>query len=111
VAGDKVRDIVAGWAEQIGGIDPLPRARINRTPTGGLEMILSVTIDGTPQILTCPVRTGPPEEGPQGLVWGVIRIAPGVYKITPSLNAIGVLHAFVTIVGVPEVPAWDGRQQ
>jgi hypothetical protein len=110
MAGNEVMDIVAVWAETIGGSDR-PTARVNKTPSGGHELILSVTLDGSPKVLTCPVRLGQSQEGTQGLVWGAVRIAPGAYKITPSLHAIGVLHAFVTLVGVPEIPAWDGRQQ
>ena len=38
--------------------------------------------------------------------WHLIQLGPGVWEVSPSLLVPGQIHAFVTLVGVPEPPPW-----
>lgn len=39
--------------------------------------------------------------------WGLVRLGPGVWDIAKSIFAEGQIHAFVTIVGVPDPAPWE----
>jgi hypothetical protein len=41
--------------------------------------------------------------------FGVEKICPGMWEMTPSLNVPGLIHAFVTLYDVPEAPPWESR--
>jgi hypothetical protein len=45
-----------------------------------------------------------PREKPTA--WGMERLGPGVWSLEPSLVIPGLLHAFITLVDVPEPPPW-----
>ena len=62
----------------------------------GLEYDLPISEDGP--IASC---AGELE------VFGVERIAPGMWSLTPSLNAPGVIHAFIVLYGLPEPAPWE----
>lgn len=41
--------------------------------------------------------------------FGADRIAPGVWALTPSLNAEGAIHAFIVLYDVPEPAPFERR--
>lgn len=38
--------------------------------------------------------------------WQLLRLGPGVWTVLPSVHVPGQLHAFLTIINVPEPPPW-----
>ena len=54
--------------------------------------------------LPVPVRFGEQVIDPTGVLvsFGVERIGPGVWAMTPSLNVAGLVHGFVVLYEVPE---------
>lgn len=38
--------------------------------------------------------------------WQFVKLGPHTYDVLPSIHIPGELHAFVTLICVPEVPAW-----
>ena len=39
--------------------------------------------------------------------WPLLRLGPGVWDVPTSIFVEGQIHAFVTLVGVPEPPPWS----
>lgn len=39
--------------------------------------------------------------------FGIDKICPGVWNLTPSFNVPEAIHAFVTIYGVPDPAPWE----
>ena len=39
--------------------------------------------------------------------WQLMKLGSSVWEITPSLNISGQIHAFVTLVGVPDPAPWE----
>lgn len=58
--------------------------------------------------ITLPVGTGQPVIGEDGdlVTFGLEEITEGVWKLTPSLNIPGIIHAFVVLYGVPNPAPW-----
>jgi hypothetical protein len=108
-ARDDVQLITPRWSER-------PNADDLFEPTGyverdGEEWILYLFIDCEPYRM--PVHAGEPEgevvdvaPGTKGWAemkrYGLSRLGPGVWRLTPSLWAPGVLHAFIVLCDVPE---------
>lgn len=42
--------------------------------------------------------------------WQLVRLGPGVWDISPSVHVPGQLHAFLTLVDVPEPAPWSSAQ-
>lgn len=59
---------------------------------------------GRPYSLTFPVRVGDPvvEECGVMMAWGLRRLGPGTWAVAPSIDAPGVVHAYVVLCEVPE---------
>lgn len=57
------------------------------------------------------VATGEPtfNEHDELTAFGAEVIAPGVWALTPSLNAEGLIHGFVVLYGVPDPAPWEQR--
>jgi hypothetical protein len=79
---------------------------------GGLELVLVIeTDDNRRPILGFPIGEGPavydglPEKGKM-VRWGLRKLGPTVWMVQPSIVVPGALHAFVTIVEVPEPAPW-----
>jgi len=78
---------------------------------GGLELLLVFTSDQNRRIPFGfsivdgePVYVGDPKDGKM-VSWGMRRLGPTVWMVSPSIIIPG-LHAFVTIVEVPEPAPW-----
>ena len=41
--------------------------------------------------------------------FGLRKICPGLWTLTPSLNIPGAIHVFVTLYAVPEPAPWESR--
>lgn len=50
---------------------------------------------------------GPPRFGPGFSVWSLLKIEPSTWQIVPSVHFRGYLHAFVTLVEVPDPAPWE----
>lgn len=61
--------------------------------------------------LPMPICTGKPQFAPDGelTAYGAERITTGIWSITPSLNAVGFVHAFLVLYDVPEPAPWERR--
>jgi len=59
-----------------------------------VQQFIDLNFDGFPE-------DGPP---PRFLMY---RLGPGVWKVTPSVVVPGMLHAYLTIIGVPEPLPWQ----
>lgn len=101
-----VLDLVLTWADKIGKAGT---AKVN-----GKELIFAAKNHrGVFVMLTTPIHLdGEPEEGdpekgvPPRFVF--FRLGPGVWKLAPSVLTEQ-LHAYLTIVNVPESPPWATR--
>lgn len=84
-------DLVVGWLD------------------GEIVLILGLG----PDIPFVPIRVqmGQAAFGEHGelVAFGVERIAPGLWSMTPSLNLEGGIHAFVVLYGVPDPAPWERR--
>lgn len=58
-----------------------------------------------------PVVAGRPQLDERGYVmaYGASCVTAGVWAITPSLNALGLIHGFVVLHGVPDPAPWERR--
>jgi hypothetical protein len=61
--------------------------------------------------LPLPVQSGEPVVDQDGelLAYGAERVTASVWAITPSLNAVGLIHAFIVLHGVPDPAPWERR--
>lgn len=58
--------------------------------------------------LPMPVRHGAPEiDRGQIVNYGLSRIVPGVWALSPSLNVEGLIHGFVMLYDVPDPAPWE----
>lgn len=48
-----------------------------------------------------------PHDKPEA--WGLEQLGPGVWSVEPSVIIPGLLHAFVTMVNVPEPAPWSKK--
>jgi hypothetical protein len=55
------------------------------------------------------VRRGEPEINDEGqlMTFGSERLDGGVWMLNPSLSLPGILHAYLTVYGVPDPAPWD----
>jgi hypothetical protein len=60
--------------------------------------------------LPMPVKAGQPQIRREPAVeleaYGAELVSPGVWSLAPSLNAEGLIHAFVVLYGVPDPAPW-----
>lgn len=58
-----------------------------------------------------PLELGPARLGPGGEIaaFGAQRITDGVWAMFPSLNAVGLIHGFCVLYGVPDPAPWERR--
>jgi hypothetical protein len=93
------------WSETI-MVDPRPEPLccVRPDPAGGHSAVLRVTRrDGRTETLGFPVRVGTPVgEGAAMKSWGLSRLGPGVWAVSPSIHQPGLLHAYVVLCDVPE---------
>lgn len=61
-----------------------------------VQVMLPFNLDGL-------ILDGPP---PRFVLY---KLGPGVWKLAPSVTVPGMLHAFITIVGVPDPAPWETR--
>lgn len=81
-------------------------AKVQQTSTGLVVSFLVRLTDGTCRSFAFPAVIGEPIAG----VWGLAQLGPGVWAVSPSFHARGVmagdppgdLHTFITLVNVPE---------
>ena len=77
---------------------------------GFVDGRLQLVIDGCDFVFPISVHSGDPEITDEGdVTYGATRITSGVYALTPSLNAVGILHAFIVLYDAPEPAPWDQR--
>lgn len=77
--------------------------------------------DGVPDTFVVPVNLGGDyiENGPGGRTWSFVKTAPGVWRVSPSINVLvsrdtvagahaeqSIWHQTPTVVGVPEPEPW-----
>ena len=105
------------WTPSVMGSKLLCAASIVRE-NGGLTLLIGLHDQQLHQhLFSFPCRVGGPDpitwakQGDALTRWGLSRLGPGVWSIDPSVIVAGELHAFVTLVDVPEpapfVPAGD----
>ena len=74
----------------------------------GDELVLLCGPDFPP--FAIPVSTGQMQvENDELTAYGAERITRDVWAITPSLNAVGIIHGFVVLHGVPDPAPWERR--
>lgn len=61
--------------------------------------------------LPLPVELDGPKIGEEGELqaFGAELVTPGVWALNPSLNAQGLIHAFIVLYGVPDPAPWERR--
>jgi hypothetical protein len=120
-----VLDIVVRWSETLGdhgdsdhGAPSSPvldgdwtrgTAKVMKEAGGSLLLLFTRNHLRRPISLSLPVHfDGDPIAGtqPRFILW---RLGPHVWKLAPSV-ATPVLHAYVTIVDVPEPPPWEKKE-
>lgn len=69
----------------------------------GKNLLLSYNVRVNP---FSPVHSGLREQ-PES--WGMEQLGPGVWALEPSVVIPGVIHAFITIVNVPEPSPWSNK--
>lgn len=99
-------DIVASWSERVME-DPRPAVAFvaPRTPKlDGWDLVLKVLTPEGPRPMTVPIVIGEVRQMEDDQEeWGLIRLGPGVWKLSPSIiSGDKVLHGYVTLVDVPE---------
>ncbi len=57
------------------------------------------------QVMLEPHLDGQPEDGPP-VRFVLFPLGPSVWKLSPSLTVPSVVHAYLTLVGVPEPAPW-----
>lgn len=74
---------------------------------GSLTILLGPKFPALP----IPVEVDGPRLDERGglACFGVEPIAPGVWALTPSLNAQGLIHAFVVLYEVPSPAPWERK--
>ncbi len=102
---DPICQLFIRWQDDIKGSD-------------GIELVCG-WVDGElvlflgPDFPPLPVRieTGPfqLDENDAVKTFGADKITTGVWAINPSLNAEGLIHAFLVLYGVPEPAPWERR--
>ncbi len=61
-------------------------------------------------MLPMPIEIGAPKiEADELLAYGATKVTDGVWALSPSLNAEGLIHAFVVIHNVPDPAPWERR--
>lgn len=69
-------------------------------------VICALNADGHADLIGAPISPGSgPTETPRR-TWGFGRTAPGVWQVSPSINA-GFWHETPAVIGVPEPPPWE----
>lgn len=111
---DPVLHLVLPWAEDT--TDPRPEhvAKIVRQADGTLDLNLWLRgqrPDGSPLpnrlSYHVPIRVGPADwpdpSNPASIrTWGLERIGPGVWVVSPSVWQFGLFHAYIVLRDVPE---------
>jgi len=79
-------------------------------------MLLFPQKDGPPFAIQCPVKGGEPDGEPvkrgdtvigyRMRRWGLRRLGPGVWELSPSIHEKGLVHAYVVLCDVPEPAPW-----
>lgn len=95
----EVAEWCAGAAEQFGD------------PSGMLYGELTLLLGPALPLFPLPVGAGQYELNEFGelMAYGVVRVASDVWAIAPSLNAEGLIHAFIVLYGVPDPAPWERR--
>lgn len=97
-----VLDLVLKWAPLLG-----TEGTAVVSPDGSHLTITTRNHRGEYVMTGCPIHLdGEPSHDPPR--WVLRQLGPGVWKLAPSMLDV-VLHAYVTIVDVPEPPPWSGR--
>ena len=78
-------------------------------PGDGLELRIWPDSSGACGVLLNVSMNGPDLCGDELVGFGVERIQPGLWVLSPSLNMPGTIHAFVTLYGVPDPAPWEKR--
>lgn len=111
---NQVLHLILSWTEDQSDPRPEHVAKIVRQPDGTLSLNLwlrGARPDGTPLpnrlSYTVPVQVGPadwPDPGNARSIrkWGLERIGPGVWVVSPSVWEPGSFHAYVVLRDVPE---------
>lgn len=104
-----VIDVVVRWSETLG--DHGESDHGSGELVGGMRLLLFTRNHlHRPISLSLPVHfDGEPIAGsePRFILW---RLGPRVWKLAPSV-ATPMLHAYVTIVDVPEPPSWEKKEE
>jgi hypothetical protein len=96
-----VLDLILRWSRTIGNAG-------TATVNGSSLIFAAKNHRGVFVVLSTPVHfDGEPEEGPPPR-FVLFRLGPGVWKLAPSVLT-DVLHAYLTLVDVPEPPPWESR--
>ena len=85
-------------------------AHVTRQDDGGWELVLAVQRSDDAQRRQRHFV----EVVTDGVVrpdrWQLVKLGPGVWDVLPSIHVPGQMHAFVTIVEVPDPAPWEGSQ-
>ena len=92
-------------------VDDLPNTDLDERLAFGFvdgELVLALGPQWPPFPLA--IQTGAPEIGEDGFMrFGAELITPGVWGLSPSFNAVGMVHAFVVLYDVPTPAPWERR--
>lgn len=92
-------------------VDDLPNTDLDERLAFGFvegELVLALGPQFEPLPLT--IKTGAPEIGEDGCItFGADPITAGVWGLTPSFNAVGIVHAFIVLYDVPNPAPWERR--
>jgi hypothetical protein len=75
----------------------------------GDKLLVQMKVGDGTFLIGCPIEVGV-EKAPvdEGQIWGLRRIGPGVWKLSPSVMLNENIHTYVTIAGVAEPLApWE----
>lgn len=104
--------VVAAWCESAEAALASPRgphaAHVGRQPDGAWLLALAVQRHDEAQRRQrhfVDVAVGGVLRADR---WSLVKLGPGVWDVSPSVVVPGQIHAFVTLVGVPEPAPWEG---
>ncbi len=90
---DVVQDITSGTGTE---------ACIELQADGGWLLVLAVRRKAKRQVFFIDVVPGTRVDNR----WSLVQLSPGVWEVTPSVHVPGQIHAFITLVNVPQPPPW-----
>jgi len=76
---------------------------------GGWMLYVRAFIEDELAAFSVPVKSNMYELRPDGSmeIFGLRQLGPGTWRVAPSVNIPGQIHAFVILCGVPDPAPWE----